>query len=204
MFIKSKKKTATTYKQRNNQLTMQPAVRTRITSLLQCKYPVLLPGMSWISTPELVAAVSNAGGCGILATGPLNAEETRESIRKIRLLAPNKPFGIGATLLMPGASENAKVALEEQVPLINVSLGKPDWIAKACHGYGGKVLATVTNAKHATAALDSGADALMITGHEGIDNFVFVGDVVVESMRCCFRKSNPHVFIFQCSCCSWR
>lgn len=105
------------------------------------------------------------GGCGILATGPLNAEQTRESIRQIRSLT-DQPFGIGATLLMPGAAENAKVAMEEQVPLINVSLGKADWIADGVHEYGGTVLATVTNAKHAAAAIESGADALMVTGHE--------------------------------------
>ncbi len=122
--------------------------------------------MSWISTPTLVAAVSNAGGVGILATGPLSPTETRKAIHEIRELAPEKPFGIGATLMMPGAEENAKVALEEEVPIINVSLGKPDWIASAAHNYGGKVLATVTNAKHAGSALDSGADALMVTGHE--------------------------------------
>ena len=145
--------------------TRQPAVKTRITRLLNCDYPILLPGMSWISTPQLVAAVSNAGGCGILATGPLNADETRASIREIRDLT-DKPFGIGATLLMPGAKENAQVALDEQVPLINVSLGKPDWIAEGAQKYGGKVLATVTNAQHANNALNSGADALMITGHE--------------------------------------
>ena len=142
------------------------SLHTRITKLFRCKYPLLLPGMSWISTPELVAAVSNAGGVGILATGPLNAEETRDSIRKIRQLAPGKPFGVGATLLMPGAKENARIALDEQVPILNVSLGKPDWIAEAAHSYGGKVLTTVTNAKHASSALESGADALMITGHE--------------------------------------
>ena len=113
-----------------------------------------------------MAAVSNAGGCGILATGPLNADETRECIQEIRRLAPGKTFGIGATLLMPGAKENAEVALEEQVPLINVSLGKADWIADAAHSYGGKVLSTITTAKHAQSALDSGADALMCTGHE--------------------------------------
>ncbi len=145
---------------------MSSPVGTRITRMLRCKYPLVLPGMSWISTPELVAAVSNAGGVGILATGPLNAQQTKDAIRKIRQLAPNKPFGIGATLLMPGAEENAKVGLEEEVPLINVSLGKPDWIAKAAHEYGGKVLCTVVNAKHAAKALDSGADALMVTGHE--------------------------------------
>jgi enoyl-[acyl-carrier protein] reductase II len=67
---------------------------------------------------------------------------------------------------MPGAKENARVALEEQVPIINISLGKGDWIAEQAHDYGGKILATVTNAKHAQSALDSGADALMLTGHE--------------------------------------
>jgi enoyl-[acyl-carrier protein] reductase II len=142
-----------------------PVVTTRITALLKCRYPILLPGMSWISTPELVAAVSNAGGVGILATGPLSADETRDAICKIRDLT-DKPFGVGATLLMPGAAENAKVALEEQVHLMNVSLGKADWIADAVHSYGGHLLATVTNSKHAKAAIDSGADALMCTGHE--------------------------------------
>ena len=141
-------------------------LRTRITKLFGCKYPLVLPGMSWISTPELVAAVSNSGGVGILATGPLNAQETKDAIGKIRELAPGKPFGIGATLMMPGARENAEVAIEEKVPIINVSLGKPDWIADAVHEYGGKVLCTVVNAKHAGNAVDSGADALMVTGHE--------------------------------------
>jgi len=137
--------------------------------------------MSWISTPELVAAVSNAGGVGILATGPLSACETRESIRRTReLLANNnnnssssdagnkpRPFGVGVTLLMPGARENAIVALEEEVPIINVSLGKARWIRDGLDGYGGKLLATVTNREHASRAIgDGGADALMVTGHE--------------------------------------
>lgn len=87
---------------------------TRITRLFGIRYPILLPGMSWISTPQLVAAVSNAGGLGILATGPLSPEETRKAIREIRSMT-SEPFGIGATLLMPGAKENATVALEEQV-----------------------------------------------------------------------------------------
>ncbi|CAB9500055.1 Probable nitronate monooxygenase [Seminavis robusta] len=167
----------------------QPAVRTRITSLLQCKYPLLLPGMSWISTPRLVAAVSNAGGCGILATGPLSPDETRESIREIRSLT-DQPFGIGATLLMPGATENAQVALEEQVPLINVSLGKPDWIAQEAHAYGGKVLATVTNAKHATIALEAGADALMVTGHEAAAHG---GDVTSLVLIAAMAQQFPNV-----------
>ncbi|HOD15012.1 MAG TPA: nitronate monooxygenase [Spirochaetota bacterium] len=140
-------------------------METRITKLFGIKYPIILPGMSWISVPELVAAVCNAGGIGWLATGPLNTEQTRASIRRIRELT-DKPFGAGATLLMPGARENAEVILEEKVPVVNVSLGKCDWIAERAHKYGGKVIATVTTEKHAIAAEKQGADALQVTGNE--------------------------------------
>lgn len=140
-------------------------MKTRITQLLGIEHPLLLPGMSWISTPQLVAAVSNAGGLGILASGPLTPSETREAIQEIRRLT-DKPFGIGVTLLMPGAKENAEVALEEQVPVINFSLGKGDWLVKRAHEYGGKVIATVVTEKHALSAQAIGADALLVTGHE--------------------------------------
>jgi enoyl-[acyl-carrier protein] reductase II len=140
-------------------------MKTRMTELFGIKYPIMLAGMSWISIPEMVAAVSNAGGLGILATGPLNAQETRESIRQVRELT-DKPFGANATLLFPGAKENAKVLLEEEVPVINFSLGKGDWIATAAHRYGGKVIATVVNQQHGLAAQRQGADGLVVTGYE--------------------------------------
>ncbi|WP_269082346.1 NAD(P)H-dependent flavin oxidoreductase [Chromobacterium subtsugae] len=142
-----------------------PAMQTAITRLFDIRYPLICPGMSYIATPELVAAVGNAGGLGILASGPLSADATRAAIRRIRELS-DRPFGIGATLMMPGAADNARVALEEQVPVINYSLGKGDWIAEAAHRYGGKVVATVTTEKHAVSAEKSGADALLVTGHE--------------------------------------
>ena len=140
-------------------------MKTRITELLGISYPLILPGMSWISTPELVAAVSNAGGLGILASGPLTPAETSAAIRRIRELT-DKPFGIGITLLMPGAKENAEAALAEQVPVINFSLGKGDWLVRRAHAYGGKVIATVVSEKHALSAQAIGADALLVTGHE--------------------------------------
>ncbi|MCK9263612.1 MAG: nitronate monooxygenase [Deltaproteobacteria bacterium] len=140
-------------------------MKTRITEMLGIEHPIVLSGMSWISVPKMVAAVSNAGGLGILATGPLDADQTRKAIREIKQLT-NKPFGTNATLLFPGASENAQVALEEKVPVINFSLGKGDWIVKAAHEYGGKVIATVVNHKHARRAQDYGCDALLVTGHE--------------------------------------
>ncbi len=140
-------------------------MKTRLTELLGIKHPIVLSGMSWISVPKMVAAVSNAGGLGILATGPFDAEQTRQAIREIKSLT-DKPFGANATLLFPGAADNARVALEEKVPVINFSLGKGDWIVKAAHEYGGKVIATVVNHKHAKRAQDYGCDGLLVTGYE--------------------------------------
>ena len=140
-------------------------MKTRITELFGITHPIVLSGMSWISVPEMVAAVSNAGGLGILATGPLDADQTRQAIRRIRELT-DRPFGANATLLMPGAMENARVLLEEEAPVINFSLGKGDWLVREAHKYGGKVIATVTNARHAQRAEDYGADAVIATGHE--------------------------------------
>ena len=140
-------------------------MQTRFTQAFGITRPLLCPGMSYIATPELVAATSNAGGLGILATGPLTPEQTRQAIRHIRTLT-DKPFGIGCTLMMPGARENADAALQEQVPVINFSLGKGDWIVKRAHAYGGKVIATVVTEKHAQSAANIGVDALLVTGHE--------------------------------------
>jgi len=140
-------------------------MQTRFTDTFGIRLPLVCPGMSYIATPELVAATSNAGGLGILATGPLTPAETRSAIARIRSLT-DRPFGIGCTLMMPGARENCEVALEEHVPVINFSLGKGDWIVQAAHAYGGKVIATVVTEKHAVSAEKSGVDGLLVTGHE--------------------------------------
>jgi enoyl-[acyl-carrier protein] reductase II len=140
-------------------------MKTRITELFGIQYPIIMSGMSWISVPKMVAAVSNAGGLGILATGPLNPTEAREAIREIRTMT-DKPFGVNASLMLPGGSDNARVLLEEQVPVINFALGKGDWLVHEAHKYGGKVIATVTNARHARRAQDYGCDAVIATGHE--------------------------------------
>ena len=111
-------------------------MKTKITELFRIKYPIILPGMSWISVPKMVAAVSNAGGLGILATGPLSISQTREAIREIREMT-DKPFGANASLMLPGGADIAKILLDERVPVINFALGKGDWIVKAVHQYGG-------------------------------------------------------------------
>lgn len=140
-------------------------MKTRITELLGIEHPILCPGMTHVSNAELVAAVGNAGGLGILAVGHLSPEDTRAEIRKVRELS-KAPFGVGAALIMPGAKANAEIAIEEKVSVINFSLGKGDWICERVHAYGGKVLATVVNRKHALAAERAGVDGLLVTGHE--------------------------------------
>src|SRR5450756_2056850 len=80
-------------------------MRTRITELFGIKHPILLSGMSWISLPGMVAAVSNAGGLGLLATGVLDADQTREAVRAVRWKT-DRPFGANVSLLFPGAPQN--------------------------------------------------------------------------------------------------
>lgn len=140
-------------------------MKTRITEMLGIKYPIILPGMSFISVPKLVAAVSNAGGLGILATAPLGAKELRAALGQIRNMT-GQPYGVNIALLLPNAMENLKVALQEKVPVINIALGKGDRVAKAAHEYGGRVIATVVNTRHAISAQNSGCDAVISVGHE--------------------------------------
>ena len=140
-------------------------MRTELTERLGIEQPIVAPGMSWISKPELVSAVSEAGGLGILATGPLSPEETREAIRQVRKRT-DRPFGVGVTLMMPGATANAKVALEEEVPVVNFQLGRGEWLIEGVHRYGGRAVPTVTSVRHARSAERAGADALLVTGHE--------------------------------------
>ncbi len=153
-------------------------MKTRITEMFGISYPIILPGMSWISVPQLVAAVSNAGGLGVLATGPLSPEETRESIRTIRKQT-DKPFGAGVTLMMPGARENAEIVIAEKVPVVIFSLGKDDKLFKRVHEYGGKIVCTVTTIKHAHAAIAAGADALSIVGYEAAGHGSQVSSLVL-------------------------
>jgi enoyl-[acyl-carrier protein] reductase II len=139
-------------------------MKTRLTELLGIKHPLVLAGMTYITQPELVAAVSNAGGLGLFACGHLKPEETRAALKQIKTLT-NKPFGINSALIFPMARGNVDVAIEEKVPVINYSLGRP-WFIKTVHEYGGKVIATIATTRHALAAEKLGVDAIIVTGHE--------------------------------------
>jgi len=139
-------------------------LKTKMTQMFGIKHPIMLAGMNWITEPKLVSAVCSAGGLGLLAIARCNPKETRENIRQIRDMT-DQPFGVNQILVGPGAKENIAVAIEEKVPIINYSLGKP-WFVKDVHAYGGKVVGTIAIARHASRAIELGCDALVITGHE--------------------------------------
>jgi len=153
-------------------------MKTRMTELLGIKHPIMLAGMAFVSLPKLVAAVSNSGGIGMLNSVAYAPGQIKEVIREVKSLT-DKPFGVNATLILPNARENIEIAIEEKVPIINFALGKGDWIIKAVHGYGGKVLATVAIEKHARRAEMDGADALVVTGHEAAAHGAEVGSLVL-------------------------
>ncbi len=140
-------------------------MRTRMTELFGIKHPIMLAGMAFVSLPEVVAAVSNAGGLGMFNSVANTPDQMRDIIKQIKSLT-DKPFGINITLLFPNARENAEVALEEKAPILNYALGKGDWLIKAAHEYGGKVISTVATERHAHRAELDGADAVIVTGLE--------------------------------------
>jgi enoyl-[acyl-carrier protein] reductase II len=140
-------------------------IKTKMTELFGCKHPIMLAGMNWITTPKLVAAVCNAGGLGIFATARCTPEEARKNIREIKELT-DKPFGINQILMFGQISKDTiQVAIEEKVPVINYTLGKP-WFIDQVHAYGGKVLGTTATVKHAVKAAQLGCDAIVVTGLE--------------------------------------
>ncbi len=153
-------------------------MKTRMTELLGIKHPIMLAGMAFISLPKLVAAVSNAGGVGMLNSVAYTPDQMKDVIKEIKSLT-DKPFGVNTTLLFPNAKENVEVALEEKVPILNYALGKGDWLIKAAHEYGGKVLATVAIDRHARRAEMDGADGLVVTGHEAAAHGSDAGTLVL-------------------------
>ncbi len=159
-------------------------MKTRITELFGIKHPIALSGMAYVSLPKLVAAVSNAGGLGIFNSVANTPDQLKGIIQEIKSLT-DKPFAINVTLIFPNGKENAEVALAEKAPIINFALGKGDWIIKAAHVYGGKVISTVATERHAIRAAEQGADALIVTAHEAAAHGSDVGGMVLLPQIAC-------------------
>ena len=100
-------------------------MKTRITELLNIEYPIIQGGMAWVAEHTLAAAVSNAGGLGIIASGGAPCEAVREEIRKTKALT-DKPFGVNVMLMNPEAEAIAHMLVEEGVKVVTTGAGSPE------------------------------------------------------------------------------
>ncbi len=145
--------------------------KTRICELLGIKYPIIQGGMTWIANAELAAAVSNAGGLGIISPNAGMAadgnvvENLRRQIRIARGLT-NKPFGVNFPLQAPNCQEWIDVAIKEKVPVVTTSAGNPATYTSYLKDAGVKVLHVVASVRHATGAEKRGVDAVIAEGYE--------------------------------------
>ncbi|MCI8327985.1 MAG: enoyl-[acyl-carrier-protein] reductase FabK [Lachnospiraceae bacterium] len=140
-------------------------MRTEITELLGIKYPIIQGGMAWVAESRLAAAVSEAGGLGIIGAANAPAEWVREQIQEAKKRT-EKPFGVNVMLMSPYAEEVAQVVAEERVPVVTTGAGSPEryvglWKEKEI-----KVIPVVASVAVAKRMQRCGADAVVAEGCE--------------------------------------
>lgn len=136
-----------------------------ITEVLGIKYPIIQGGMAWISDAKLAAAVSNAGGAGIISCGGRTTEYVREEIRKAKQLT-DKPFGVNVMLMAPNKDEIVDVICEEKPAFVTLGAGNPvPYFAKLKEA-GIKVIPVIPNVKLAKRVAAADADAMVAEGME--------------------------------------
>lgn len=142
---------------------------TRVSDLLQVKYPIIQGGLAYLAYADLAAAVSNAGGLGqITAMSLRDPELLRAEIHKVRTLT-DKPFGVNFAIGMHGTGyeDMVRVAIEEEVPVVTMTGGNPAPIFNLLAGTAIKKLVLVAARRQAQKAEQLGADAVMVVGQEG-------------------------------------
>jgi enoyl-[acyl-carrier protein] reductase II len=140
-------------------------METRITRLLQIRYPLVQGGMAWVADCHLAAAVSNAGGLGLIAGGSMPPELLREQIRKTKTLTAH-PFGVNIMLMSPFADDLARVVAEEAVPVVTTGAGSPGKYMDAWKAVGILVIPVVASVAYARRMESMGADAVVAEGTE--------------------------------------
>lgn len=140
-------------------------MRTQITELLKIEVPIIQGGMAWVAEHRLAAAVSNAGGLGIIGAANAPADVVRGEIRKTRELT-DKPIGVNVMLLSPYADEVAQVLVEEQVPVVTTGAGNPGKYMKIWKQAGCKVFPVVASVAMARLMERGGADGVIAEGTE--------------------------------------
>ncbi len=145
----------------------------RICQLFNIEYPLIQAGMIWVSGAKLVAAVSSAGGLGLIGAGSMKPELLRDHIQKVKSIT-HKPFGVNLPLLRQDSDDLITVIIDEEVPIIFTSAGNPKTYTSILKAAGRKVVHVVPNVKFAMKVEAAGCDAVVAEGfeaggHNGVD-----------------------------------
>jgi enoyl-[acyl-carrier protein] reductase II len=163
-------------------------LKTRITELLNIRYPILQGGMAWITGWEMAAAMSNAGGLGTIASATMEPEELVRNITKAREHTAN-PFAVNIPLRLPSSQRSAEIAIAEEVPVVVSSAGSPGKYTEAMKNRGITVLQVVFTLDMVKRCNEAGVDGIIAMGVESggnispseISTFVLVREAVEET-----------------------
>lgn len=140
-------------------------MKNKITQLFNIKYPIIQGGMIWVSGYKLAAAVSNAGGLGLIGAGSMYPEVLRAHIQKCKK-ATDKPFGVNVPMLYPQIDEIMDIIIEEGVKIVFTSAGNPKTWTSHLKEKGITVVHVVSSVKFALKAKNAGVDAVVCEGFE--------------------------------------
>lgn len=140
-------------------------MKTKITEVLGIEYPIVQGGMAWVAEYHLAAAVSEAGGLGLIAAASAPAEWVRDQIRQAKALT-DKPFGVNIMMISPNADEVARIVVEEGVKVVTTGAGTPEKYMKMWKEAGVKVVPVVASVAMAKRMERCGADAVVAEGTE--------------------------------------
>ena len=153
-------------------------MKTKITELLGITYPVIQGGMAWVAEYHLAAAVSNAGGLGIIGAASAPPEIVREQVRQCKALT-DKPFGVNIMLLNPNADEVAKIVVEEGVKVVTTGAGNPAKYMEMWKEAGVAVIPVVASVAMAKIMERCGASAVVA---EGMESGGHIGSITTMSL----------------------
>ncbi|MEI3581031.1 MAG: DUF561 domain-containing protein [Acutalibacteraceae bacterium] len=136
-----------------------------IRDIIKTKYPIIQGGMANIATGEFAAAISNAGGLGLIAAGGMKPDQLRENIDRARELT-DKPFGVNIMLMHPQVDELMEIVIEKEVPVVTTGAGNPGKYVPALKEAGIKVMPVVASVALAQRMERLGVDAVIAEGTE--------------------------------------
>lgn len=153
-------------------------IKTSLCDLLGIEYPILQGGMAWVSTAKLAAAVSEAGGLGIIGSGHSDANWVKDQIRQTKEIT-NKPFGVNVMMMSPHVDDVIKVIMEEKVPVITTGAGNPAKYIPALKEIGTKVIPVIPSVALAQRLEKAGVDAVIA---EGMESGGHIGELTTMAM----------------------